>query len=145
MHYLFVITFDQPAASTMNNITSLRQQFLRRPMPAHQTVIPFPMQRGVAWNGRDVEQTDVMTEKLQATLDRGAALREEIGELTRRDDTLTQELDCRLLNGLQMIALRLSSQGQAAATPEATRQLIFAARRVIAVGLSRGGPNSFNR
>jgi two-component sensor histidine kinase len=101
-------------------------------MTAHKTVIPFPTPREVPRNGRDVGQPDVMTEKLQATLDRGAALREEIGELTQRDDTLTQEFECRVTNGLEMIALRLSSQSQDAATPEATRQLISAARRIIA-------------
>jgi two-component sensor histidine kinase len=123
----------------------MHQQFLRRSMPAQKTVIQFPTPCGVAWNGRDVEQPDVMTEKLQATLDRGAALRQEIGELKQRDDTLTQEFKCRVTNGLEMIALRLSSQSQSAATPETTRQLTSAARRVIAMGLSQGGPNSFNR
>jgi two-component sensor histidine kinase len=111
-------------------------------MPAHMTVIQFPAPREVAWKGRDIER---LTEKLQATLDRGAALREEIGELMRRDDTLTQELECRLINGLEMIALSLSSQSQAATTPEATRQLTSAACRISAIGLSRGRPDGFNR
>jgi two-component sensor histidine kinase len=88
---------------------------------------------------------DATTAKLQATLDRGQALREEIGELMRRDDTLTKEFECRLTNGLGMIALRLSSQSKAAATPEATRQLTSAAHRIIAIGLSRGWPYSFHR
>ena|SRR5580698_1547128 len=109
----------------------MRQQFLRRSMPARKTVIQFPTTYEVTCSGRDVEQPDVMTEKLQATLDRGAALREEIGKLRQRDDTLTQEFNCRVTNSLEMIALRLSSQSQGAATPEATRQLISAARRII--------------
>ena len=114
-------------------------------MAAHKTVIQFPRPREAAWNGRDVRLLDATTAKLQATLDRGEALREEIGELMRRDDTLTQEFECRLTNGLEMIALRLSSQSEAATTPEATRQLTSAARRIIAIGLSRGRPYSFHR
>jgi two-component sensor histidine kinase len=123
----------------------MQGQFFRRSMPANKTVIQFPRPREVAWNGRDGEQPAVMTAKLQATLDRGEVLREEIGELTRREDTLTREFERRLMNGLGMIALRLSSQSQAATTPKATRQLISAARRIIAIGLSRCRPNSFNR
>jgi hypothetical protein len=114
-------------------------------MPAHNTVIQFPTPCEVTWNRRDVERLDAMTGKLQATLDRGAALHREIDELMRRDDTLTREFECRLINGLKIIALRLSLQSQTAATPEATRQLISAARRISAVRLSRGRPNSFNR
>jgi two-component sensor histidine kinase len=114
-------------------------------MAAHKTVVQFPRPSEAAWNGRDVGQLDAITTKLQATLGRGESLREEIGELMRRDDTLTQEFECRLINGLEMIALRLSSQSKAATTPETTRQLAAAARRIIAIGLSRGRPYSFHR
>jgi two-component sensor histidine kinase len=75
------------------------------------------------------------------TLGRGAALREEIDKLLRCHDTLAQEFEHRLLNGLELIARLLSSQSHAATTPEAAEQLRAAARRITAIGNSQGRPN----
>ena len=110
---------------------------MSKSMSAYETVIQFPASRAVACDKRDVEQLDVMTAELQATLRRGAVLREEIDELLRRQDTLAQEFERRLLNGLELIARLLSSQSQAAMTPEAAAQLSTAARRITAIGRSQ--------
>jgi two-component sensor histidine kinase len=110
-------------------------------MSAYETVIQFPTSRGVACDERDVKQVDAMTAELKATLGRGAALREEIDKLLRCHDTLAQEFEHRLLNGLELIARLLSSQSHAATTPEAAEQLRAAARRITAIGNSQGRPN----
>jgi two-component sensor histidine kinase len=108
-------------------------------MAVYETVIQFPTPRAGACDKRDVKQLDAMTAELQATLRRGAALREEIDELLGRQETLAQEFERRLLNGLELIARLLSSQSQAAMTPEAAAQLSAAARRITAIGNSKTG------
>jgi hypothetical protein len=125
-----VSTFDQPRASP-RDIDAL--WFMSNSMSAYETVIQFPTPRAVPCGKRDVEQLDAMTAELQATLVRGAALREEIDELLRRQDTLAQEFERRLLNGLELIARLLSSQSRAATSPEAAAQLSVAARRITAI------------
>src|ERR1700733_544126 len=105
-------------------------------MSAYETVIQFPTPRALGCDKRNVAQPDAMTIELQATLVRGAALREEIDDLPRRQDILARELERRLLNGLELIARLLSSQSQAATTPEAAAQLGVAARRITAIGRS---------
>jgi two-component system, sensor histidine kinase PdtaS len=95
-------------------------------MSAYETVIQFPRPR-VSTSDND----------LRAALARGEALREEIGELLRRQETLAQEFEHRLLNGLDVIAQLLSSQSQSAATPEAAAQLNVAARRITAIRCSQ--------
>ena len=59
-----------------------------------------------------------------------------LDDLPRRQDILARELERRLLNGLELIARLLSSQSQAATTPEAAAQLGVAARRITAIGRS---------
>jgi two-component system, sensor histidine kinase PdtaS len=105
-------------------------------MSAYETVIQFPTPRALGCDKRNVAQLDAMTAELQATLVRGAALREEIDDLLRRQGILARELERRLLNGLELIARLLSSQSQAATTPEAAAQLGVAARRITAIGRS---------
>ena len=114
-------------------------------MSAYETVIQFPTPRAAACDKRDVEQLDAMTAELQATLVRGATLREEIEKLLRSQETLAQEFERRLLNGLGLIARLLSSQSRAATTPEAAAQLSVAARRISAIGRSQGRPNILDR
>jgi ABC-type transporter Mla subunit MlaD len=93
---------------------------------AHETIIQFPKSRAVG--GDRYEQFDATTAELQAIFAREKALREEIGDLLRRQATLTQEFERRLANGLELIASLLSLQSQTATTPEATAQLSCAAR-----------------
>jgi two-component system, sensor histidine kinase PdtaS len=119
--------------------------FMSKSMSAHETVVQFPTSRAAACDERDVKQLDAMTPELQATLRRGAALREEIDELLRRQDRRAQEFECRLLSGLELIARLLSSQSQAAMTPEAGAQLSAAARRITAIGRSQDRPNIYDR
>lgn len=114
-------------------------------MSAYETVIQFPTPGAVGRDKSNVEQLDAMTAELQATLVRGAALREEIDELLRSQDTLAQEFERRLLNGLELIARLLSSQSQAATTREAAAQLSIAARRITAIGRSHGRLNILYR
>jgi two-component system, sensor histidine kinase PdtaS len=97
----------------------------------HETVILFPGSRAVA---REREQLDAVTAELQAALTHEKALREEICELFQRQDTLAQEFEHRLVNGLKVIVSLLLLQSRTATTPEAAEQLSVAARRVAAVG-----------
>lgn len=105
-------------------------------MSAHETVIQFPKSRQGARITCQNEQLDAITGELQAARARGQALREEIGDLLRRQNTLAQEFEQRLLNSLEVIASQLTLQSRTAATPEAAAQLCAAARRIAAVGRS---------
>lgn len=83
--------------------------------------------------GRRTTQPDTLSAELLASLGREKALREENHELLQRQNTLAQEFEHRLVNGLQLIASLLSLQSRTA-TPEAAAQLAIAARRVVAFG-----------
>jgi len=114
-------------------------------MSAHKTVVQFPKSRPGERGTRRNVQLDAMTAALLAARARGQALREEIGDLLRRQNTLAQEFENRLLNGLEVIANQLSLQGQAATTPEAAAQLCAAARRIAAVGRSPCRPGRLDQ
>jgi two-component sensor histidine kinase len=105
-------------------------------MSAHETVIQFPESRQSAPGTRPNRQLDAMTAELLSARARGQALREDIGSLMQRHNTLTREFENRLLNSLEMIASQLSLQSQIATTPEAAAQLSAAARRIAAAGRS---------
>jgi two-component sensor histidine kinase len=106
-------------------------------MSAHETVVQFPKSRQGAHAARQNVQLDAMTAALLAARAHGQALREEIGDLVRRHNTLAQEFETRLLNSLEVIASQLALQSRTAATPEAAAQLCAAARRIAAVGRSQ--------
>lgn len=95
----------------------------------HETVFQFPSRRALKQ-----KQHNTLTAKLQAALAREQRLIREKRELSKRQVMLAQEFEHRLVNGLQLIASLLSLQSQTATTPEATGQLIVAARRVAALG-----------
>jgi two-component sensor histidine kinase len=101
-------------------------------MSAHETVIQFPKSRAAAYDAYEHETLEAVTTALQAALEREKILREEIGDLLRRQDTSGQEFEHRLANSLEVIANMLLSQGQAASTPEAAVQLSITARRIAA-------------
>jgi two-component sensor histidine kinase len=101
-------------------------------MSAHETVIQFPNSRAAASDTYEHETLEAITAALQATLAREKTLREEIGDLLRRQDTSGREFEHRLANSLEVIASLLLSQGQAATTPEAAAQLSITARRIAA-------------
>jgi two-component system, sensor histidine kinase PdtaS len=96
---------------------------------SHETVFQFPSTRALKQKHRAT-----LTAKLQAALAREQTLIREKREQSKRQIMLAQEFEHRLLNGLQLIASLLSLQSRTAATPEATAQLIIAARRVAALG-----------
>jgi two-component sensor histidine kinase len=123
----------------------VRGRLTSKSMSAYETVIQFPTRRAAACEKRDGEQLDAITAELRATLVRAEALRREINELLRCQDTLMQEFERRLLNGLEVIARLLLSQSQAATTPEAAAQLSLAARRITAIGRSQGRLNILDR
>jgi two-component sensor histidine kinase len=106
-------------------------------MSAHETVIQFPQPRIVALDMREDERPDATAAKLQATLGREDALRNEIGELLRRQEASAREFERRLSNGLEAIAGQLTLQSKTAATPEAAAQLRVAARRTAAMARSQ--------
>ena len=114
-------------------------------MSAHETVIQFPKSRQGARGVRQNVQLDAMTAALLAARAHGQALREEIGDLLRRQNILAQEFETRLLNSLEVIASQLTLQSRAATTPEAAAQLCAAARRIAAVGRSQCRPGRFDQ
>ena len=103
----------------------------------HETVFQFPSRRALKQ-----KQHNTLTAKLQAALAREQRLIREKRELSKRQVMLAQEFEHRLVNGLQLIASLLSLQSRTAATPEATGQLIVAARRVAALGRGRSETGS---
>ena len=105
-------------------------------MSAHETVIQFPESRQSAPGTRPNRQLDAMTAELLTARARGQALREDIGSLMQRRNTLTREFENRLLNSLEMIATQLSLQSRVTTTRESAAQLSAAARRIAAVGRS---------
>jgi len=107
---------------------------MSNPMSAHEVVIQFPKSYPFPCDTCEDERSDAMAAKLQATLAHEERLREETGELLRRQNTLALEFERRLLNGLEVIARLLSSQSQTATTPEAATQLSVVACGIAAIG-----------
>ncbi len=102
---------------------------------AHEIELQFPpSRRAVGHDLREQNQRDAPYAELAAALAREQALLLDKGELLLRQDTLAQEFEHRLVNSLQTIVSLLSLQSRAAATPEASAQLVIAARRVAAFG-----------
>lgn len=73
---------------------------------------------------------EALAAELEAALAREDACLREKNELSERQVMLAQEFEHRLVNGLQLIVSLLSLQSRTATTPEATDQLMIAARRV---------------
>jgi two-component sensor histidine kinase len=96
-------------------------------------VLLFP-QRAVVRSKREREQPHAKTAELQAALAREQVLLRERDALSERHAMLTQELEHRLVNGLQLIVSLLSLQSRTAPTSEAASQLTIAAGRVAALG-----------
>ncbi len=105
-------------------------------MSNSMSIIQFPEPRQSASGARHNEQLAVLTTELLTAYARGQALREDIGNLSQRHNTLMREFENRLLNSLAMIASQLSLQSQVATTRESAAQLSVAARRVAAAGRS---------
>jgi len=75
-----------------------------------------------------------LTTKLNDALAREATLLREKDEGLQRQIMLTQEFEHRLVNSLQLIVSLLSLQSRRVESPEATEQLLIAAKRVAAFG-----------
>ena len=79
---------------------------------------------------QDRKPYDVLAAELEAALAREETCLREKTELSERQAMLAQEFEHRLVNGMQLIVSLLSLQSRSAKTPEATDQLMIAARRV---------------
>jgi two-component sensor histidine kinase len=99
---------------------------------SNQAETRFPiLLRSVSVRDRqDPKSYDVLAAELEAALGREEIYLREMSELAERQVMLAQEFEHRLVNGLQLIVSLLSLQSRSAATPEATDQLMIAARRV---------------
>jgi len=75
-----------------------------------------------------------LTAELKGARDREAVLLREKDEILQRQVMLTQEFEHRLANSLQLIVSLLSLQSRKTDSPEATEQLMIAAKRVSAFG-----------
>jgi two-component system, sensor histidine kinase PdtaS len=73
-------------------------------------------------------------DQLKTALAREQALLRERDELLRRQETLAQEFEHRLVNSLQLVASLLSMQSRTAVSAEAAGQLAEASRRVSSIG-----------
>jgi two-component sensor histidine kinase len=101
---------------------------------AREPIFRFPQWRTVERNAIDRKQYDALASELRASLAREEALRDEKRDLSQRQVILTQEMEHRVANGLQLIASSLVLQSRAMTTPEASIQLGIAARRIDALG-----------
>jgi two-component system, sensor histidine kinase PdtaS len=115
---------DDSVEGPMSNSISARE-----PRPSR-----FPKWLTVERNSIDQRQYDSLAAKLQASLAREDALRDEKRDLLQRQAMLAQEFEHRVTNGLQLIASLLSLQSRSMTTLEARTQLTIAARRVVALG-----------
>lgn len=79
---------------------------------------------------QDRKPYDVLAAELDAALAREEIYLREKKELSERQVMLAQEFEHRLVNGMQLIVSLLSLQSRLVKTPEATNQLMIAARRV---------------
>jgi two-component sensor histidine kinase len=107
----------------MSNSTSAREPAFR-----------FPKWRTVERVLIGQRRYDMLAAELQAALAREDALRKEKHDLSRRQETLTQEFEHRVGNGLQLIASVLALQSRVMTTQEAALQLSISARRIDALG-----------
>ena len=105
-----------------------------RNAPSGREFQPSTQRAVAAKKARGSKRPSTTLAELKAALAREGELRREKRELLQHQVLLAQEFEHRLVNGLQLIASLLSLQSQTAATPEATGQLIVAARRVAALG-----------
>jgi len=94
----------------------------------HETSFPIHL-RSVPLR-QDQKSYDVLAAELEAALAREETCLREKNELSERQAMLAQEFEHRLVNGIQLIVSLLSLQSRSAETPEATDQLMIAARRV---------------
>jgi two-component sensor histidine kinase len=101
---------------------------------AHGTLVRFPCRPAVVRNARAQKELDAAIADLQAAIARTEALQEENEDLLQRQNTLVQEFDRRLVNGLQAIASLLSAQSHTAISETAMRELAVAARHIAALG-----------
>ena len=100
---------------------------------ARESVFQFPWERAVGRDTREHAQYDALAAELRAARTREEAWLHEKSELLQRQDLLTQELEHRLVNSLQIIVSLLSLQSRTAG-PEAAAQLTIAANRVASFG-----------
>ena len=100
---------------------------------AREFVFQFPRERAVGRDTREHAQYDALAAELRAARTREGAWLHEKSELLQRQDLLTQELEHRLVNSLQIIVSLLSLQSRTAG-PEAAAQLTIAANRVASFG-----------
>jgi two-component system, sensor histidine kinase PdtaS len=73
-------------------------------------------------------------DQLKTALAREEVLLRERDELLRRQETLAQEFEHRLVNSLQLVASLLSMQSRTAVSAEAAGQLAAASKRVSSIG-----------
>jgi two-component sensor histidine kinase len=101
---------------------------------SYETEFQSPRPRVAGVGKRKQRRHDALTAELQAALAREQVLLREKHDLSQRQVMLAQEFEHRLINGLQLIVSLLSLQSRTATTPEASAQLIIAARRVASLG-----------
>jgi two-component sensor histidine kinase len=99
-----------------------------------ETKFPILLRSVPVGDRHDQKSYDVLAAELEAALAREEACLREKNELAERQVMLAQEFEHRLVNGMQLIVSLLSLQSRAATTPEATDQLLIAARRVSSLG-----------
>jgi two-component sensor histidine kinase len=103
--------------STSAFITGFRDQLARPP----QSVV-------------GQRQFEALKEELVSVRAREEFLLKAMREQQVHHELLAQELEHRLVNGLQLIASLLAMQARASASPQLTAQLMIASRRVAALG-----------
>jgi two-component sensor histidine kinase len=96
----------------------------------HETSFPIHLRSVPLRDQQDQKSYDVLAAELEAALAREETCLREKNELSERQAMLAREFEHRLVNGLQLIVSLLSLQSRSAKTPEATDQLMIAARRV---------------
>src|ERR1051325_8350548 len=96
----------------------------------NETRFPILLRGGPVHDQQNQKPYGVLAAELDAALAREARYLREKNELSERQVMLAQEFEHRLVNGMQLIVSLLSLQSRSAKTPEATDQLMIAARRV---------------